>query len=30
VIEAVYVFPLPSLGAVNDFVMEVGDGRSSA
>jgi Ca-activated chloride channel family protein len=24
-IEAVYVFPLPSLGAVNDFVMEVGD-----
>jgi Ca-activated chloride channel family protein len=24
VIEAVYVFPLPALGAVNDFVMEVG------
>ena len=25
VIEAVYVFPLPALGAVNDFVMQVGD-----
>jgi Ca-activated chloride channel family protein len=24
VIEAVYIFPLPSLGAVNDFVMRVG------
>ena len=24
VIEAVYVFPLPSLAAVNDFVMEIG------
>lgn len=24
-IEAVYVFPLPSMGAVNDFVMEIGD-----
>ncbi|MBI5488311.1 MAG: AgmX/PglI C-terminal domain-containing protein [Deltaproteobacteria bacterium] len=24
VIEAVYQFPLPSLGAVNDFVMEIG------
>lgn len=26
-IEAVYVFPLPSLAAVNDFVMEVGGRR---
>ncbi|MBI5488236.1 MAG: VWA domain-containing protein [Deltaproteobacteria bacterium] len=25
VIEAVYVFPLPALGAVNDFVMQIGD-----
>ena len=25
VIEAVYQFPLPSLGAVNDFVMEIGE-----
>lgn len=24
-IEAVYVFPLPSMAAVNDFVMEIGD-----
>ncbi|MBN1770344.1 MAG: VWA domain-containing protein, partial [Deltaproteobacteria bacterium] len=26
-IEAVYVFPLPAMGAVNDFVMEVGGRR---
>ncbi|MBI5499055.1 MAG: VWA domain-containing protein [Deltaproteobacteria bacterium] len=26
-IEAVYVFPLPELAAVNDFVMDVGDRR---
>ena len=25
VIEAVYVFPLPAMGAVNDFVMQIGD-----
>jgi Ca-activated chloride channel family protein len=27
VIEAVYVFPLPTMAAVNDFVMEVGERR---
>jgi len=26
-IEAVYVFPLPAMAAVNDFVMEIGDHR---
>ena len=26
-IEAVYVFPLPALGAVHDFVMEIGERR---